>query len=521
MAAQTPFKIQITKPSSSSDQSGPSLQERQTPELIFGMVGLVGAGVSTTANTLKKILEEQYDYAVAIHKVSDIIKECKHLCSIAEVPEKGSARVDALQTMGSELRKKFSPDYLAKKCVEKIAVHRVGSGGYDDVATTVPLPKRQAHIIDSLKHPDEARLLKTVYGDIFWLITVFAPEEVRERRLQSAGFGKPEITAIIERDRDEGVSYGQHVQKCSQLGDFFVRNHHESKEPLVSTLDRYAEMLFDIQVHTPRLDESAMYAASSAASRSACLSRQVGASIASKTGELIGIGWNDVPAFHGGLYIDTADGGTDHRCYRWGEAICHNDDRKNKLYDKIIGVLIERHLLAADASNDLVKSALASTDIRNLIEYSRAVHAEMEAILSVARTQKAGLVGGTMYVTTFPCHSCARHIVAAGIERVVFIEPYDKSLAGDLHNDSVSTDDRDRDSKVTFLQYEGVAPRNMIRLFNHGRDRKEAGRAIVANKSTAVPICATALDGYATMEQLVVKGLEVEEKNRGAGGQNG
>ena len=150
-------------------------------------------------------------------------------------------------------------------------------------------------------------------------------------------------------------------------------------------------MLFDIQVHTPRVDKSAMYAASSAASRSACLSRQVGAAIVSKSGELIGVGWNDVPAFGGGLYRDTEKPNADHRCFRWGAAICHNDDRKHKLYDKIIGLLVTEECLAVGVSTDQVKELLETTDIRNLIEYSRAVHAEMEAILSVARTQKAGL----------------------------------------------------------------------------------------------------------------------------------
>src|SRR3974377_740241 len=62
--------------------------------------------------------------------------------------------------------------------------------------------------------------------------------------------------------------------------------------------------------------------------------------------------------------------------------------------------------------------ALGASEFLNLIEFSRAVHAEMEAIISVARTGKAGLMGGTIFSTTFPCHNCARHIVAAGIKRV-------------------------------------------------------------------------------------------------------
>ena len=80
------------------------------------MVGLVGAGVSTTATSLKKILEEEYGYDVTVYKVSDIIRECKDLCTDKVVPASGADRVKALQRMGSELRGKFSSDYLARKC---------------------------------------------------------------------------------------------------------------------------------------------------------------------------------------------------------------------------------------------------------------------------------------------------------------------------------------------------------------------------------------------------------------------
>src|SRR5205823_8721516 len=65
--------------------------------------------------------------------------------------------------------------------------------------------------------------------------------------------------------------------------------------------------------------------------------------------------------------------------------------------------------------------ALPISQIRNLIEFGRAVHAEMAALIDAAR-RGVSVAGCTMYVTTFPCHLCARHIVAAGIKRLVYIE---------------------------------------------------------------------------------------------------
>lgn len=161
-----------------------------------------------------------------------------------------------------------------------------------------------------------------------------------------------------------------------------------------------------------------------------------------------------------------------------------------------------------------------SSDVRNLIEFSRAVHAEMEAIISVARNGKAGLMGGTLYSTTFPCHSCARHIVAAGIKRVIYIEPYTKSLALNLHEDTISIHESDHTKKVVFLQYEGVAPRNMIRLFKDRGDRKKDGKLLLTNRLEAKPVSLAPLDGFEARERLVVARLTKIESAQAAGGTN-
>ena len=47
------------------------------------------------------------------------------------------------------------------------------------------------------------------------------------------------------------------------------------------------------------------------------------------------------------------------------------------------------------------------------------LHAEENAILKVARSTQS-TEGSTLYTTARPCLSCARNIVAAGIERVVY-----------------------------------------------------------------------------------------------------
>ncbi|MBF0446551.1 MAG: hypothetical protein HQL68_13300 [Magnetococcales bacterium] len=72
-----------------------------------------------------------------------------------------------------------------------------------------------------------------------------------------------------------------------------------------------------------------------------------------------------------------------------------------------------------------------------LLEFTRAIHSEMDALTSAAR-KGISVRGAIMFVTAFPCHYCARHIVAAGIDEVQYIEPYPKSRALSLHGDSIT-----------------------------------------------------------------------------------
>lgn len=110
---------------------------------------------------------------------------------------------------------------------------------------------------------------------------------------------------------------------------------------------------------------------------------------------------------------------------------------------------------------------LKPTRVMNLTEFTRAVHAEMEALSSATRTG-VSVRGATLYTTTFPCHGCAKHIVVAGITRVVYVEPYPKSLAIDLHNDSIAVEEQQEGEqpKVRFVPFVGIAPRRYDALFS-------------------------------------------------------
>jgi deoxycytidylate deaminase len=458
---------------------------------------------------LAKELKEKYAYDVRQIKVSKVIEENAHLVGGKyDGSLSGEKRIASLQDIGNKLREKFTHNYIIEKCVEKIAAARQ-EDGFEDERKEKPLPKRRAHIIDSIKHPAEYRLLKDVYGDVFWLFTVFAPEDKRQQRLVRNGFNRAYLDSIFARDEDEDKTFGQKVRDTAPLADFFIRNDKDNDREINEVICRYLEILFDAAIHTPTKHESAMYKAMAAASRSACMSRQVGAAIVSGEGDLLSVGWNDVPKFGGGVYQED-DLKSDQRCFVWGTKECHNDAEKEKLYSDIYKAAQAKGLLKPDTSENEFKKAVISTRAKNLIEFSRSIHAEMQAIVSIAKDGRGQTKNSTIYCTTIPCHNCARHIVASGMSEAYYIEPYPKSMAIDLHSDAITLNSDER-SKVRFLQYDGVAPRNLDRLFKHGRDRKAEGKLIMKNHKDLQPVTTPPLDDFARHEKLVVAELVIRE----------
>lgn len=312
----------------------------------------------------------------------------------------------------------------------------------------------------------------------------------------------------ISRDANEIEGHGQKVRDAVHRADYFLHNSADGSDAIEGKVGRLLARIFNTEVASLSGDEVGMACAHSAAMRSACLSRQVGAAILSPSGEVIGLGWNDVPKFGGGLYGDAGPCAvsSDHRCFKQEGAKCHNDAKKDALYNGILKALDEGGALNAKLDRAALRELLKKTEIKDIIEYSRSIHAEMEAILSATRSARS-TVGATLYTTVYPCHGCARHIVAAGIKQVVYVEPYPKSLALGLHGDAV-TENEDEPEKVLFRQYEGIAPASQDRLYPLREERKRDGawNRIPANR--AKPLFRPALDSFIEREQLVVERLK-------------
>jgi len=190
------------------------------------------------------------------------------------------------------------------------------------------------------------------------------------------------------------------------------------------------------------------------------------------------------------------------------EGYAPNDTEKDSMATDIANILVKSELLkkedGAKASN-----IIRNSKVKSLLEFSRSVHAEMHAIIIGSQLAGERVIGGKLYCTTYPCHSCARHIILAGIKEVYYIEPYRKSLATKLHDDSI-TEIESETNKVRILPFDGVAPERYLELFRMRPDsRKEGttGKKRRSDKKSATPKTEVSLESLPALEGLVVQRL--------------
>lgn len=427
-------------------------------ELVFGLVSPLGARLDPIENALRSRLTEHG------YSTSPTVRISSLLAQLGNVTGRPEEVREALMDAGTRVRERRGGDYLAKLAVATIHAWRTSLG-------LVRPATRTAHIIRSLKHPDEVELLRAVYGNGFFLIGAAAPRWQRLKRLQDENFPKDVAERLLDKDSEEERELGQQTRDTFHHADVYVR----ADASMQADINRFIDLVMSHPFLPPTQEEHAMYLAYAASLRSADLSRQVGAVVLDARGDVIATGANDVPSSGGGPHWPKRpdfwpevrlDGGPDY------ERGCDSNERER---DQILSQVIRALTGQQDDSDQALvakyRKTLEHTGILDLTEFGRAVHAEMAALLACAR---AGVspAGGTLYCTTFPCHNCTKHIVDAGVSRVVYVEPYPKSKAGDLHDDAiVLVDERSKqlasdDPRVRFEIFVGVGARRFVDLFS-------------------------------------------------------
>jgi cytidine deaminase len=452
-----------------------------------------------------------------------------------------TTRMDA----GDWLRGQFGPDFLAKVAVSHIA-HRRQEGpvghqrGQVFIVDSLMHPaevellrmvygstfflvsvysspvERQRALTDGLK--EGSRAAKIDGTDL----KVDEEDDAIHAAQEEANDQRARVAQRL-MDRDTGLaaespglappSRRVSVRKTFKDADLFVDVSGDTGTT-DSALNRFICKLFDEPFLTPTSDELGIAHAYVQAQQSASLGRMVGAALCNQRGDMIAVGVNEVPAPGGGHYRPDYDGGSrDYRDHRYphepgderGSLQDSNDRAKNQIFTDLVSRILSALTLEDVEVNEqagllnrlkvnpegAVSELLSDRNVReaelfDMIEFGRAVHAEMSALLSCARNG-VSTVGSTLYCTTFPCHECSRHLIAAGVARVVYIEPYPKSRVAQLHADAVDVREFAEapmefagDRATNALLYEpfiGISPRRQRDLYSMTRRKAEGDLA--------------------------------------------
>lgn len=427
-------------------------------ELVIGLVGAVGTEQNYIVEIIKERLQTAFRYKVdTVHVSKDVIsnlyKPGNH--------ESDYDRVQELIEFGNAAREK-SGDHaiLALGVASEIFKRRE----IDQNTETVKPRLRTAYIINSLKHPAEVEKLREIYSNGFYLIGIHSDENRRQKHLIKTKFmTEDQANNLIKRDMDEVDGHGQHTRDTFELADFYV--HLDVHDQAKNSIWRILDLIFGHPHLTPTFDEFAMYMAFTSALRSADLSRQVGAVIA-KDNEIIALGANDTPKYGGGLYWPEFDiKNNEFKDFQDGRDYTRGVDSNKQEQARIIENIILALEIHDEEAKKNIREKLKKSRIKDITEYGRVVHAEMEALLMCSRNN-VSTRGATIYCTTFPCHNCAKHIIAAGITKVIYVEPYPKSKALEFHSDAIATDSNTSIEAVIFTPFVGIGPRKFFELFS-------------------------------------------------------
>jgi len=478
-------------------------------EIIIGIVSAVGTEVTRVITPLKDRLKG-FGYEVIEIKVSSLLSGVKE--------SKEYDRIKHLMTKGDSLRKESKNNAILAYGAAKLI---------NEKRKSIGSTKKIAYIINSLKHPEEVGVLRKIYGQGFYLFGIHADKKRRLHYLtHDKGLTAPQASELAEIDEDENVSHGQRTRDTYHLSDFFI-NFGKNDDYVKNTIQRFLELMFSHPYRNPTFDEFAMFMAFSSSVRSGDLSRQVGAVIA-KQQQILAAGANECPASGGGLYwaeVNTESGSVADKV--GGKDYTRNEDSNKAEQNNIIeSIVADIHHIdeIGDVDIEKIKAVLEKSRIRDLTEFGRVVHAEMEAILSCGR---AGIScnEAALYCTTFPCHNCAKHIIAAGISRVVYVEPYPKSKALEFHSDSIELntqlDDESDNEQVSFEPFTGVGARRFLDFFsmNLGLGNKlirksKDGRVVEWDKSNTKIRVPLAPVSYLDIEKEAVCEWQTMEENK-------
>ncbi|MGX4712232.1 hypothetical protein [Rhodococcus ruber] len=425
------------------------------PELIFGIVRPVGVARDVIVDAFRHQLAA-FEYELDHIRVSETIENL--LPDTESLPNKTYERTISLIDHGDRIcAENNSSAALAASAIVQIQLSRA-----ENDCSETERRQRTAYLIDSIKRTQEAELLKRVYGDRFIQVAFMSDEEKRRNRLMelflSENFGDTEAEhrekadKLIRLDQKEGVQYGQNVSKVFPKSDLFI----DADQDVDEQLERFMNLLFGSPNYTPPTElEFGMNMAYIASTRSPELGLKVGAAILDKNLHVLSLGFNAHP-------LNPTESPLYDRSRGSIKGLVLDALRRMKPLFKE-GTVEELEKDPEDFVTQLLQSgALRDSQLQDLTEFQLPVHAEMSALIDGLKRGGIG-EGDTLYVTAYPCHNCAKHIMSANLN-VVYLEPYPKSRAENMYGSETRK----------FKPFFGISPKRYDTLFRVEGDRKDS-----------------------------------------------
>ncbi len=450
-------------------------------ELVVGLVGGLGVDFDAVAKKLVTLLQRAGYHGVEI-RIADNFVQRNNPSKFADCYWK--------MQYATKHRQNHGKDYWAVQAVNTIFNLRPKLANKH---------KKIAYIIRSLKTRHELEKLNDIYGKNFLAISIFCEDDVAEKNLRNKlALGRININKAKEQMQDinrelclgadklpdhenlakfllqkdqtethpELQEFGQNLFSCYSRANFFL---YQNKN-LSQQMQRFVNLLFNDPFAEPTYEEYFMFCAQAAAYRSLDLDRQVGAVIVNQEHEMVASGFNDVSKVGGGHFFHH-----DHPMQTKPDSIedqrdfLQEYDFNHKYLDKITANLASK--LQLNAKDQLIMRE----QIREITEFKRSTHAEMSALLDASRRGVA-VRDCTMYVNTYPCHNCTKHIMAAGIKRIVFLHPYTKSKAREMYASMIEhgllVPEQLKDYRLVFEPFLGVSPNRFAFTFANDKDTR-------------------------------------------------
>jgi len=288
-------------------------------------------------------------------------------------------------------------------------------------------------VIDAIRNSIENLYFKEQYSNYYLFAINAEDQDIEDRLLENGHMTREDIKKQSKKEyqvqslKSEEDFVSQNIQECIAKSDIFIVNNGKLHDKdsnvieLAGQIIKYICLIRHPGLITPSNDEKMMQIAHTAKLNSGCISRQVGASVTNNNGSLKSIGWNSV-----------AEGQTPCILRSKQDLLSNSTSVAYSYYEKS-NDFKDMIKTTSNLNNDLglnqsfcfksIYTKNTKKETGNQV-HTRALHAEENAFLQLAKYGSEGIKGGILYSTASPCELCSKKAYQLGIKRVVYIDPY-------------------------------------------------------------------------------------------------